>query len=500
MTSVLELSDDDLLSRIQEMQQQNPPMQSELAPNPMGELQEPEQQPEEIGLDGLSDRKLLEYLGIEDKRPRGLIPELIKSTPDIAKEGLRQHARVMARGIESSVGLPGDTIDFFTNGAIDVFEGLFGYSPKFRQFMVGEKTPMVGSKLPTSEDIRDTIKMGTGETLEPRNAFESRMDSILGDLGALLTPIPGPKAIKGKTPLKGISPARALGTTIGANLVAEGMNQLDFGEGSQAAGKIGTMFALSLMNRKGARQYAGELLNAAEESLSADAMVSAKKLVIENNKLLKQMEKGLPLANKEAIRKNILAIESKVTGGKINAKELTQINRDLNELIYELAGGPEELKRARTALLPLKKNIQESIKEVGKENPEFYKLWKDGNRAWAGVQASNRISDFISRQGLDLGKLDPKTKAIVLASSGITGKAINVATTQVARGAEVLHQVMGDPVLRKFYMNMVQDGLKENATGYIKNLHRLDAELKKINELKRIERERYLKSGKVNLA
>jgi hypothetical protein len=406
-----------------------------------------------------------------------------------------------------AAGVLGDTLDFLTDASIDTFEGLFGYSPFFRQFMLGPpsdpENPTVGLAFPTSEDLREITRAATGDFLEPRNEFEARVDEIIGDLGALLTPIPGTgaiKGIKGAKAVKAMSPVRALGTAIAANLAAEGLKQLDFDEGSQAIGKVGMMFALGMLGRDGARGHVRKIFNEAEAALPEGATVSAANLVKRNRELLKEMDKGLPLANKEAIKKQIFAINNKVDNGRINGRELTQINRDLNELVYDVAGGPENLERARKALIPLRSAIKDSIGDMGKEFPEFIEKWKEANSAWAGIKASEKVSAFAVRSGLSLDKLDPKTKALVTSVAGIKGTAAKLATTQVAKGAEVLHQVMGDPVLRKFYMKMVGDGIKENANGYIKNLRRLDKEIKKIDELKRKEREKFLKSGRVQLA
>lgn len=458
---------------------------------PVSEATQDETPEKEIGLDGLSTGKIRQLLGFEPEEKTGLVHEIIKSTPDIAKEGLRQHMIANARINESLLGNTGNILDFAADSSLYIFEEMFGYSPKMRELLYGEDFANVGSgalgfalgaKIPTTEDLRDITKSLTGEELEPKNAFEARIQEIWGDFGAALAP--------GGT-LGKVSLGRTLGTVIGSNLSAEGLKQLDFGEGAQTAGKIGTMFLMGLMSQESARNYSKRLLSEAEEAIPSGASVNARGLIRRNNEIIRELDLGIETAGKAQIEKIARQINEKTVNGTLSLKEGFQINRDLNELIFDIAGGPEELARARRLLLPLKSNLHETINAAKDDFPEVIGLWQDGNRAYAGVSASNKVSDFISRQGKDYRKLDQNTKALL----GATGAGASLTGSAVAAIAEIIHQVSSDPVLSKFYAKTLSAALNENQAGFIKQANNLDKALKRKNELQRKKRERDFKKA-----
>ena len=397
-------------------------------------------------------------------RPKSLKPKNqpmpFEGENDLDREIERNIAQGTSRIGETILGLPGDLSNFV--------RGLFGDESE--------------TNLPTSKSLREkSEKYSLGYT-KPQNEFEERSNEVLQDIASFM--LPG----SGKYNL-----VRNLGIPIVANLVKEGASYTGNEKLGDAA-KIGTMIMLDLMHHKagGAKKYAGSLFDQSEKLVPEGAALRSEKLEKSLFDLEKSLASGGSAPSTEKALKKVSEIKSKMKNGEIEINELIDFRKNINEIKTELGGYevqlPKSIKKKAIANLDLVKNqIIKSLDEYGsKSNPEFGKLNKSANEAYAAYESSNKMAEFIKKSAKGFTK-NPGTKAL-LSLSGISGAYMypgivakaGIAAVPLYAGYEtykVFHQVMKSPTLRKFYGNILKGAAAGNASQVSKNVQALDKAL-----------------------
>jgi len=177
---------------------------------------------------------------------------------------------------------------------------------------------------------------------------------------------------------------------------------------------------------------------------------------------------------------------------RLDKEQLIDFRKNINELISETGGFEVQLpkaikKKAISNLGEVKKEVINGLNEYGKKsNPEFLKLNKAANEAYAAYSSSNKIADFIKKTASGTLKT-PAVKALfglggsygALAFPGIAAKAAFVGAPALAgyEGYKVLHQVIKSPTLRKYYGEVLKGAIVGNASQVSKNLKALEQKL-----------------------
>ena len=384
------------------------------------------------------------------------------------------------RGIGTAVaGFPGDMIQM-VKGASDWVEKKFP-TP---EFLKREPTTIqkLGADLldevPTTSKLIDKYDELTDGKYIPQNRRDSLLQEIGGDVSLLMMPA------------RSIGQAsKAIAGGVLGNLASEGMKELDFGEGVQAGTKIGTIMAVSMFNPRGVNKFADNLYKIADANVPAEAEISAKSFQKGLDNLRKELKSGLVnVESKKPVLNAINDIERNIKNGKVKIKDLVQSKKDLNEQRSAKVYDPE-FKGTRQSRNQLKRNygklasrIDDSIQEYGKTNESFYKPYKEANQAWGGIEQSKKASTFMTRTiknyklATSLGALAGIMK---LPGIGIGGAAAGYGGL---KSYEMMHRIMMNPTLRKYYMNAVLEASKESAPGVVRNLQKMNSELKKMEE------------------
>lgn len=381
---------------------------------------------------------------------------------DLEREEERARAQLTSRIGETIVGAPGDIYSFA--------KSLFGYDPE--------------TSLPTSKSLRETSEKATLGYTKPKNEFEERGGEVIQDIASFMLPGGG-----------GYSLARNIGIPLVANLAKEGI-KYSTGKDKVAEGsKIGAMVMLDLISHRGkggARGFAGNLFKESENLIPQGATLKSKKLESSLKSLEKSLESGGSAPSKEKAIKKLGEIQGKMKNGEIEVKELVDFRKTINELKSELGGFEVQLpkhikKKAIANLENVKKEVINGLNEYGStQNPEFLKLNKAANEAFAAVESSDKIGRFIKDTVKNSVK-SPLTKAILgLGGSygAVTHGAAAVKTLGVAipayagyEGYKILHQVMKSPTLRKYYGNILKGAASGNSSQVSKNAKLLDESL-----------------------
>jgi len=387
-------------------------------------------------------------------------PYPLEGENDLEREIERNTARLTARGVETIAGLPGDIQS--------IASGLTGHEFE--------------TKFPTRQQLQEkTEQFGQGY-LSPKGEFEGKSDELMGDIAAMAIPGGG-----------GYSFARNIGIPVAANLVKEGLMKAgDVKEGNASIAKVGTMLALDLLGNRqgigmgGVRKYASHLFNEAEKALPEGAMLNAKNFQTSLNNLENTLEQGGKATSKTKALEKISEIQSKIKNGEIEAKELVEFRKTINEAIDEMGGfewvtKPKIRQRAINNLNDVRKEVIKGLNEYGQtSNPTFLKFHKDANEAYAAIENSDKIKKFLSKY---LGS-QIAGKATGLLFGAPLGHLVSASTgglsTALLAGNEALklfHRVKNSPVLSRYYKNILNAALKGNSAEAISNYKKLDKEI-----------------------
>lgn len=380
----------------------------------------------------------------------------------------RGAGRTVARSVETLAGLPGDVQSFIQTGVKKGIGFLVGQERAEKASEIAETiTKLVpGMNRPGSQDVREQITQElTGEVLEPQTEYEELYDDIVSDFAALAVPI------KGKIPF-----LRSLGTSIFSNLSAQTVKEFGAGEKTQAATKLGTMFLGGLFGRGGSQAHVRELHQKAEQLIPPGATFNATKMITEVDKFQAFVRKGGVTPSKTPALSLSRQLVNKIqkSGGDLAVDELPEFRKSINELRFDRNLPP----KTKFFLDRFDDIVHEELLEYGKENPTYLKSYKEAQLGTQGLKQSDRLSNFISSK-VDINNLSPE--AIILlglhANPGFLAKAGAVAAT--LSGAKIANRLVRNPVLRKYYGNVVKQSLEGNTTAMIRNLEGLDKELRK---------------------
>lgn len=406
-----------------------------------------------------------------EETPKGDIFDQIEYSPGKTKipEVGRHVARTGSRIVESLAGLPGDILRTAELGA----RGVEKTGEKIRE-KIGlsplKKEPIKSKTLPGSENIKEFSTKLFGETVLPQSKTEAFIDDIVSDAAVLAVPF------KGKIPF-----VKSIGTAIAANTASKGAEKLGAREGGQAAAKIGTFFLSGLTGKGNVKKFWKNQYKLADEAVPVGEELRAFKLERNLDNLEDTLLQGLDTPSQQAVLKPLRQLRSKIKDGILSVKEAIASKISLNELresLFEEVKGRTGRKGARNKLNDISHFLDNALEEYGKQNPKFYKHYNAAQEAYSGFQQSKKVANWISRV-IPFGKMG---KTSLLLAEALFKPATLPATgaAYVAfKSGELLTRMFKNPTLRKYYGNLVKSSINENKSGFLKNLHKMEQEIKK---------------------
>lgn len=343
--------------------------------------------------------------------------------------------------------------------------------------------------LPTTENIREKGYERSEGFLQPQNKVEQFIDEVVEDAASLL--IPGGAATKGakfaKPIMKGI---KALGASLGANLIGETTQQVTGNQKAGSLAKMGSLFFLTLMGQPSAIKQIGEMYGKAESLIPEGATVANEGLKKSLQNLEKKITAGRPIGNLSKAEKfaydELEKVKNLAEGDSSDVRQLWAQKRSLNS---DLAGAKmfdlskKEQQGAKKLALPLVSHINETIGQYGKHNPEFYKLFKDAEVGFGAIGQSKFIHNFLEKRL----KYNPVTIGLLHLFGGPIG-ATTAAAVVPYQAIKIGYQIAKSPALRKIYTNTVKSAIKQDAITFNKELEKLDHLLQKSQSSEKWER------------
>jgi len=370
----------------------------------------------------------------------------------------RNAARLGSRVAEQIGGLPGDISDLIQSGVFAGLEKAIGHkvTPEMR-----EEARILSERPPTSSELKKASESVTKGYTSPQGEYEKTADEFAETVASLLGPMKFRKAL-------GIA---ALGT--GAKT---GLKTLGFAEGTQEAGKIGTMLIASMVNPKGVKQLTSNLYNEAERLAPEGTIVSGKELEKDLLKLKHDLEKGTLDRFETKVLEQTNRVLEKVKDGNVDVNHLIASKRSINGV----AGDPEFYRRGEHLFPRLLKAVDKTIKSH--KDPEFLKTYQSANEAFGGVEQSKKISRYIESK---LGNKPIKHALLASVAETVAGYPEAIGPTLAlsggaylgVKGIELTQRILANKTLRNYYFDVLLNASKENSTAMIKSANKLEKAL-----------------------
>lgn len=397
--------------------------------------------------------------------------EVLSPTFEQPKSQIPRHlARSASRAGEAVIGLPGDIMRSAGAGAALLEKG----AGKIRE-KIGLSPLKSGIKeglVPGSAQLKKYSRQLFGDIVEPETETEAFFDDIIGDAAVLAIPL------KAKIPLKSF--IRPIGTAIAGNLASKGAEKLGIGETGQNIAKLGTFFVSGLVGKGGLKKFWNEKYSEAEKAIPEGAELDAFNLDRQLDQLDSVLRKGgIETPSQIFVQKPLKELKNTILDGRMKVEDAVAAKKKINELrghLFEDVKSKEGRKYARTKINDIAKFLDESLETYGKENPSFYKPYKEANEAFAGYQQSRKAGRWVNEMIEDKvgkgGKFILKHLFAPASYSGMAG----------LKAGELATRVLKNATTRKYYTNLMKDAVKENQKGFLKNLGNLEKALREEEE------------------
>jgi hypothetical protein len=416
----------------------------------------------------------------------------VREDVQTAQNTLAPVARTAANLTGLAVGLPGDIASLLNDWvAGPISEAITGNEP-----VPYEETP-IGKLLPTSQQHIENLRSIAPELLTPKNEVEKWIDDVVSDTALLASTGGVGLAAKGVRTAKGATKTgkaiESFVTSLGSNLAGSAIKDISGDESKGAYTKAGSMFLLSLLNKKKAAQIAAESYKNAESQIPANATANAHRLEGTLNNLESRMLQGTGAPSEKFILEEVRLIKDKIKNGLIGIKEAWASKRSLNEKLNDiLYKSPDQASRARARKLAgqIQQELSSVLKGYGKSNPGFGKNFQAAEEVFGAVQGSKFFTNFVRNQ---IKHVSPTDSALMHALGTGVGSATGAAVGGLAGAgtglgagaltaypaAKIGYRIFKSPVLRKHYLNVVKAAAQEDAVLFKREYNKLKEGIQK---------------------
>lgn len=396
----------------------------------------------------------------------------------------RHVARTGSRIGETIAGFPGDFVKFVN------FLG-----DKLPEVKVPgqENNPLLslGKKglesLPTSQDLREISEQYTKGYTKAQGPKEELSDEIFSLASALALPAKNPVQLTGFLTALGKNLPMSFAKAAAVKGAGKGAEELGAGPKTKAAAELGMLFLTGMLGKKTAKEYVSEKYQQARSAIPEGDILPTNKFLSGLEKVEQELSKGVSTPTKNEVLAPLKELKAKASGGGMLVEDLVQSYHDINErlnakkLFDELSKGERQLLRNRYDTL--RDEIRNTIQDYGKDNPAFLKQWQEANQGYATLAQSNKVTDFF---GKHKSKIPSHLLTTVVAelflghpyiAAGTAGAAVGGGA--LLKSGELIYKISKSPMLRRHYLNVINEASKENLPGVVKNLEILDKELNK---------------------
>lgn len=413
--------------------------------------------------------------------PYELVEDIPQETSPIerGKEVGRQIARPLYKVATRTAGAPGDILemvnDFIVSPGVEALTGKKG-TPYEETFL--------GKAIPTTQTRRKEFEQGLGDFLQPKNKIEAFTDDVIEDTSQLFTP--GGIAKAGKK--YGTMIVKNLMKSLGANFAGETTKQVSGSEEAGTYTKAGALFLTSILDQESAAKQVGKLYKEAESHVVPGTLTKATKLEADINHLERSITKGRPYGNLSPPEKFVVdqaeKIRKLITNGEIDVEQAIAQKRSLHKelaTLYKEVPRKGDQKNVKDLAKRLSGFLNDTIDNYGKTNKEFYKPYKEADKAYGTLAKSNFVSNWIENNVVS----SPLTHGLLHVVGGPIG-GITAGTAGAAllyQPAKLVYRISQSKTLTKIYAKTVAAAANEDKVAFNKYLKQLDSAIQE-DELK----------------
>jgi hypothetical protein len=373
----------------------------------------------------------------------------------------RHVTRTASRVGETIAGLPGNMVKFskFIGELLPEPPKFLQKDPNFIQKYGKKALEMI----PTSEDLKKSSQDYFGLWTTPQGETEKMADEFVETFTNLMIPIGQQQSF--------LRTAAAAGGGVVAKQAAK---ELGAPEWAQESLKFGTTLGISMFNPGGARQYSNNLYHLADQALPDHITVPGQNLLQELTHLQTELARGggQHASSSGAVLNWVNRIIDHITtnNGRLNVKEGQAFIRNINEAM----GDPQMLRRARELFPRVNTMVRDTMEQVQATHPEYWNFFRNANESHGaiaqGTQLGHRVEQAIQKSPLksNLGILMTSASYDPRLAVGLgLGRAMIEAT-------DILSQMYRSPVLRNYYLRMLQQAANNDKNGLINTVQAMD--------------------------
>lgn len=360
-----------------------------------------------------------------------------------------------------------------------------------------ESTPYeesyLGKILPRSSTLQKGIEKDV-PFIKPKNDAEKFISDLVTDTASIWMPGKAAKALNmPKSTQFALSPFKSLAISTGSNALGYGTEKFTGSKTKGEAAKYGSMLLFSLFAPGQAEKSINQTYQAAKQMISPNSTHSASKLMNGLNRLESEILKGRPRENASANQKFVLEqidkFKNLIKKGKVSIEKLTaqkqSFHDDIAKHVYEIQD-PKLRRSTKNLAKQITPIVNETLKDYGKSNPQWWRLQSDADKAYA----ARADSHFITRKLEDfVGKFSPAlAHAFGIGLPSVIGKFISPqlggSLGALYQTGKIAYQMFKSPLLRKTYGNVLKYALVGNDKALSEELKKLDSQYKKVKKEK----------------
>lgn len=443
---------------------------------------------------------------LEKEKPASNIPEgfeIEQQEPETAGEkNTRNIVRSGARAGESLLGLPANFLNLIQEapGALDK---LFGQEPE----IANKNTELLKNlnplkKLKTSSELKAMTNQVSKGYTKPQTPAEAFSDKTIEFIAPFLVENAGAPGVS--TVRKGLNMGRTVIQGLGANALGEAVKGLTGSEGVGDIATNGAYLLMSMIQPGSMGEYINNIYNAARQfgRRGINPMPEIQGL----GRLHRQISRSSAPSPDERAVLNLIeeystTVMNKLANGEAHtANDVLRTRQSINQTLRKLISGSngEGRKVLERYYRRLNGITNRSLRNYGRQNPEFRHYLEAGDEAFRTRAQSEFISNSLSKflEGKKLPHLE-KALPFVIGSAGqlIPGAGgISAAATPIYYAARFAYRYARSEQLRYFYNQMFRQINRGNGDAVRKISEKLNKDLGKAEE-----KEPFKMSGKRNI-
>jgi hypothetical protein len=383
--------------------------------------------------------------------------------PLLSKESIhRLPAQMIKGGLAAIPGIAGDFLSWPYAGINKLVSSLGGENVPYEKSALGKILPTTEKHVENLEEI---------PYLKPKN----KLEKFTSDVGQNTMNLFMPGSLLRRGGLRGSSLLGSFATSLGANTGGEVVTDWTGDPKKGAYTKMGILFLGSLFDKPSINNEIQNLYQRSDQLLPQNATVNARGLEGNLNGLRNRILAGRQIEDLAPSERFVVdqadSFLRQINNGTASVPTLRaglrSLNENLQRAVYEAPNRATRV-RARSLAGQINRHVNHTLRDYGRQNPEWYDTFSRANDAFGTMQQSNFVTRYIENNITG----NPITHGLLHA----LGIGVDIATGVVPyQASKIIYRIAQSPELRRMYLRIFSSATAENAP-------RMNAEIKKLDQ------------------